>query len=274
MLKNPFGVYLYFLLRNDYSWSLLSDKEKAYIQKLNIQHNSFRDDYLTPEKNEKNWQSFKDIEEKENKDITRLFLHTALLDLNPEKVLEIGPGAGFLSHMVCKHRTVSLYDSIDINEFFSNYINNSINNSFVDGSLKHNHYVGNASTFNNNKKYDMIIILNAVHHIPDRFIFFDNLIRHLSDDGVIVAVDPSHYLKRILLLTHKIISNGMLKKSYYMHGNNLSTHHMCSEGEYSKIVKQHNMRISSIEFNHNKLINIGPFKKYFSSQIGVVLRKK
>ena len=273
MLRNPLGVILYLLLRNDHSWGLLSEKEKLHVKSLNKKHNSYREDYITPEKNLKNWDSFRYDESKDGKDISYTFLYSALMDFNPESVLEIGPGAGYMSKMVCNHKTVRRYDSIDINDTFSAYIESSINNDFDDGSLINNHYIGNASTFNYKKKYDMIVILSSVHHIPDRFTLFDNLINHLSDDGVIVAVDPSHYLKRIILLTYKIFTQGYLKRSFYNSIGGFSTHHMCSVGEYEKIIKKHNVKISRITFNKNKLLNIFPFKKYLSSQIGVILKK-
>jgi 2-polyprenyl-3-methyl-5-hydroxy-6-metoxy-1,4-benzoquinol methylase len=273
MLNNPLGVILYLILRNDHSWGILSDKDKCHVLSLNEQHNSFRDDYLSPEKNQKNWDSYSNDNNKDGKDISYSYLNNALLEYNPKSVLEVGPGAGYMSNMICNHGSVRRYDTIDINDTFSSYIKSSINNEFKDDSLLHDHYVGNASIVSYNKTYDMIVMLNSVHHIPDRFVLFDNLINHLSENGIILAVDPSHYLKRILILSNKLLTKGYLKSSYYKSGNNLSTHHMCTLGEYKKIIKNHNMQINNIEFNKNKLINIKPFNKYLSSQIGVILKK-
>ena len=282
MLGNAIGVALYLLLRNDCSWALLSEEEKLHIKNANEKHNTLRKDYTSPytyasvrTPTGENWENFSyDDVQANSKDIKYKFISKALENYKPKNVLEVGPGAGYMSHLICHQESVREYDMIDINSIFIDYISSCINNDFHGDSLTHKSYVGDASTFKFNKKYDMIVILSAVHHIPDRFTLFNNLKKHLSGGGVIIAVDPSHYLKRLVLLSYKMIKRGYLKSSYYRSETGLSTHHMCSLGEYKKISKYSNMKIQQVEFNRNKLINIFPFHEYLSSQIGIILKNK
>lgn len=49
VLGNPVGFFLYLALRNDLSWKLLSDAERARVLHANALHNTRRPDYADPE---------------------------------------------------------------------------------------------------------------------------------------------------------------------------------------------------------------------------------
>ena len=282
MLNNPLGVYLYLILRNDVSWGMLSKNEREIIKEANYQHNNFRDDYASPEKygagrlsSGENWDSYSFDQCIRSRDIKCKLLYDTLNEYNPSSVLEVGPGAGYYSNMICNYSSVNEYHATDINNAFIDYVGGCIGRDNLDNKVKYYSYVGDASTIKYDKKFDMIVIFGAVHHIPDRGVLFNNLQYHLSDKGVVVAVDPSHYLKRIILLSYKAVRRGYLTKKYYMNRSGLSTHHMCTVGEYKKIVKNNsNLYLKKCVFNKNKLINIPPLDKYLSSQIGIVIQNK
>lgn len=281
MLNNPLGVFIYLILRNDLSWKLLSDAEKTLIKKANFTQNNFRDDYASPEKYGlgrkelgENWDTFNENEVIEKEDLKFIILKNALKK-NPISVLEIGPGSGYYSRMIFDHPSVLNYDFIDINNKFLEFIAERIANSNKTINFSSDTFVGDASSFDfQDKKYDLIVFLSSIHHIPDRQDLIKGITNNLSKNGVLVAVDPTHYLKRIILLIYKMITRGYLKKKYYMNREGLSTHHMCTLGEYKKIIRNiSNIEIESVIFNRNKLINITPFKKYLSSYIAIMLKK-
>ena len=100
MLSNSVGVAAYLLLRNDWSWGLLSDSEKVTILEANRSHNTERDDYSDPaqyglERMEggDNWDSKVSRVTSERGRLLYRILNTEM----PSSVLEIGPSAGFLS---------------------------------------------------------------------------------------------------------------------------------------------------------------------------------
>ena len=194
---------------------------------------------------------------------------------NPISVLEIGPGSGYYSKMIFDHPSVLNYDFIDINDKFLEFIAERIANSNKKNNFSSNTFIGDVSSFDfQNKKYDLIVFLSSMHHIPDRQNLIQSITNNLSKNGVLIAVDPTHYLKRILALSYKMITRGYLKRKYYMNRVGLSTHHMCTLGEYKKIIRNiHGIEIESVIFNHNKLINIAPFNKYLSSYIALMLKK-
>src|SRR5690349_5929202 len=49
LLTNRLGVFLYIILRNDWSWSLLSERDRALVFRANQSHNTGREDYANPD---------------------------------------------------------------------------------------------------------------------------------------------------------------------------------------------------------------------------------
>jgi len=281
MLKNPFGYLLYLFLRNDYSWSLLSDKEKARVLNANKGHNTAREDYANPEEygakrfaGGENWDSFKF--DKNN------YRSNALLELlehnKPIRVLEIGPGAGFHTRLICMHPSVRHYAGIDIGQAFLDYLEPRLEKMKEEKDLTSTLICGEAAKITLPGKYDLIVLFSTVHHIPNRMDLFCNLNNLLSEDGIIFCCDPSHYLPRIINLIKKCIFRGYLKRDHYLNKYNMATHHMCSYGEYKKIIRKlPSLKIENVFYQlPEKTRNINWLffpKQWFSKEIAIILKK-
>jgi SAM-dependent methyltransferase len=281
MLSNPFGVLLYLLLRNDISWELLSAGEKEVILEANRNYNIGRDDYANPEKygaerykGGKNW-DFSQLQENDH-------LAQALLEIleenKPKKVLEIGPGAGFYTKIICQYHTVEYYTAIDIGQAFLEYLKPRLEKIKMQKRFSYELICSEVTEVGLSDRYDLILLFSTVHHVPNRVVLFSNLTNMLLENGCIFCFDPSHYIFRVYDLIKKCICNGYLKKEYYLDKRNLSTHHMCSYGEYKKIVRKvGGLKIKKVLY---KLPN--KVKKYnwlfvpnswFSTEIGIIFKK-
>ena len=95
MLKNYFGIILYYLLPSHLSYNLLSDEDKLIIDKANFSHNNYRDDYFDPQKyqNGKSW--YTNIIEKNDDYRGYKKIIESVLQSNPKNILEIGFGTGY-----------------------------------------------------------------------------------------------------------------------------------------------------------------------------------
>jgi SAM-dependent methyltransferase len=281
MLNNPFGVLLYLILRNDISWGLLSEEERRSILEANKKHNTGRDDYINPEKyganrctGGKNWNSFA-----KHGDDHRVLVLLRILDENkPRKVLEVGPGAGFYTRAICEYPTVENYAAIDVGQAFLDYLRPYLEAISRQRRFTYSLIQGEATQVCLPDKYDLIVLFSTVHHIPNRVDLFRGLASMLSEKGIVFCFDPSHYIYRILRLMKKCVTAGYLKKDFYLNKDNLSTHHMCSYGEYRKIVGS----IPSLKIERVLYKLPGKVKKYdwlfvpnrwFSTEIGIIIRK-
>lgn len=279
MLNSSFGFLLYLLLRNDVSWRLLSAKEKEAILEANKNYNTEREDYANPEKygaerylNGENWDSFQLRKE----DYRGQILLKILERENPQKVLEVGPGAGFHSKLICEYKTVTHYTAIDIGQAFLDYLCPCLEKIKEKKQFTYNLILGEITETALADKYNLIVLFSTVHHIPNRTDLFNNLNNLLLQNGIIFCFDPSHYIPRILGLIKKCLFQGYLRKKY--RSGNLSTHHMCSLGEYKKIVRQvPDLKIEEVFFKppdrikeYNRLFISS---RWFSNEIGIVFRK-
>lgn len=242
MLNNPVGIAAYFLLRNDWGWKLLSDDEKAIIHQANQDHNVGRDDYKSPEEygaerfeGGESWDNYTS----ENHGLRGETIAKVLEHNKPANVLEIGPGSGFYTRQIAASESVTNMTLLDIGAAFLNFLKPRLEIlSEQKPDFKYGLIVKDAKDLDSAEHtYDMVFMSSAVHHIPDRVALFDNLARLVRPGGVILCFDPSHYLERIVRLLKRFRSSGFLTKSYYMKRTNLSTHHMCTYGEYKKICK-------------------------------------
>lgn len=282
ILDNAFGVFCYLILRNDWSWSMLSSREKEVILVANRSFNVDRDDYANPElygtgrvDGGENWDSPAD----RSASIRGRALLGALSALKPESVLEVGPGPGFFSRTICDFPSVRAYTAVDIGQEFLRYLEPRLKK--IQGEkagfqyhLRH----GLLSSFAP-EKCDLVVLLSCVHHIPDREEFFRDLVRWVKPGGGIFCFDPSHYLSRWLRLL-RMMPIQYLRRDFYMNRANLSTHHFCTIGEYRKIVRQ----IPELEIARefyvpaNRLARLPWIAKLFprlvSIEMGVLLRRK
>ncbi|MBW1763939.1 MAG: class I SAM-dependent methyltransferase [Deltaproteobacteria bacterium] len=282
MLNNPIGIYLYLILRNDLSWNLLSDEEKQIIFKANKTHNIQREDYANPHlygkgriQEGENWDSFRltATDEKGN------FLFRTLESHSPCNVLEIGPGAGFYTRMICEVKTVRSYTAIEMGKNFLDFLQPRLDR--IKKSKKFNYFLicDEITDTSLTEQYDTIILLSSIHHIPNRIELFSRLSNALSPGGVIVCYDPSHYIPRVIKLSKNFILSGYWKKDYYLTRQNLATHHMCSVGEYLKIEKKFSeLKIEQLFFRYHKgllkLLKCFIPKHWCSFDIGIIFKKQ
>lgn len=281
MLNNPFGVLLYLLLRNDISWGLLSEGERQLILEANKKYNTERDDYANPEKygtnrceGGKNWNSYS----KHGDDHREMVLQRILDEGKPRKVLEIGPGAGFYTRAICEYPTVEDYTAIDVGQAFLDYLRPFLEAISKRRRFTYNLIQGEVTQVRLPDKCDLIVLFSTVHHIPNRVDLFRGLAGMLSENGIIFCFDPSHYLYRIWHLMKNCVTAGYLKKDFYLNRGNLSTHHMCSYGEYKKIARKvDELRIKKVLYklpNKVKKYNwLFVPNRWFSTEIGVIFEK-
>jgi SAM-dependent methyltransferase len=280
MLKNPFGYLAYLLLRNDLSWKLLSDKERQIVIEANKNDNVHRQDYSNPKlyganrhTGGENWDTF---EQKET-DVRKQALLNLLNEKKPAKVFELGPGAGFHTRLICEYNSVREYTAVDIGQAFLDYLSPKLEKIKERKNFKYNLISGEITEINLAGKFDLVVLLSTVHHIPNRTELFKKLRDMLTDEGVIFCFDPSHYLPRILGLIKKCIFNGYLRKEFF--SKNISTHHMCSFGEYKRIIRQiGGLKIEKTFYKLPERLKkfnwLFPSGAIFSNEIGVILRKK
>jgi len=283
MLNNPFGVALYLLLRNDLSWSLLSDEEKKIISKANEDHNIGRDDYADPEEYGKlryeggeNWDHWDRGKQGHRGDAIAEILNV----IQPARVLEIGPGAGLLSRLIAESPFVKEFDAVDIGQAFLDYLEPRLHK--LKETKDNFSYRLICADFNSvmlpSNSYDAVVLLSTVHHIPDRLALFETVAKMVRPGGVIICYDPTHYLIRVMRLMKKCLFSGYLKASYYKKRTNLSTHHMCSLGEYKKIcrkVPQLSIRetVFRVPEKLSRLSHLIP-AALLSKEMGIVIEKK
>ena len=279
MLKNPFGYLLYLFSRNDYSWRFLSDEDKARVLDANKEHNVNREDYANPEKyggkrnsEGENWDNFKLRQD----DHRGQPLKKLLEDKKPARVLEIGPGAGYYTRLICESESVTHYTAIDIGPAFLEYLRPRLESIKQNKTFSYDLILGDVVETDLKGTYDCIVLLSAIHHIPNRAELFEKLNSSLRSDGVVYSFDPSHYSPRIFNILRKCIFNGYLRKLFYL--ENVSTHHMCSLGEFKHIVSNlPELAIEKVFYGFpsrvGKYMRVCLFGKWFSNEIGVVFKK-
>jgi SAM-dependent methyltransferase len=101
-----------------------------------------------------------------------------------KNLLEVGCGAGFTANYL-KSKYID-YTGVDYSENLINY------------AKEHNSMAGvrfectNINDFSSNKKYDVILMIGVLHHIPEPENAIRSLSRLLSPKGVIVVNEPQH----------------------------------------------------------------------------------
>lgn len=279
MLKSRLGILQYLFWRGDKVWENLSEEERQIVKKANLWHNVERDDYKNPEKygeirikGGESWDS-----EEDRLAIARgKILNEVLEKVKPEGVLEIGPGTGFFTKLVCQKKFVRRYVGLDIGQSFLDYLSvrlHYLKNEKIDFSFELLN--GDFYQMDFKEKFDFILLLSTTHHIPNRVELFQKLDSFLKKGGTILSIDPSHYYLRKIHLLKKIPV--YLKKYYYSNIENLSTHHMLNLEEYKKLVKSSGLSIAREWYIlPNKVFNnvLAPkFLRCFSSEIAILFKK-
>lgn len=279
IIKNRFGIFKYLLFRNDKVWQKMSPENREVILSINKKFNCQRMDYLDANDygagrivGGENWDSRVD----------RLSLcrgkviHEILKQKEPKKVLEIGPGPGFYTKMICEHVSVREYVGVDVNRYFLDYLRLRLQSlSCVKNDFSFSLSNDDVANLGYQNHFDFIILISTVHHIFDRNDLFKNLSSFLKPGGTILCIDPSHYIIRVLQLLYKMCFCGYLLPKYYKDVSNLSTHSMCSYGEYMKLIK--NSRLNIVDewylLPKKKLVHGHSWLRFVSQEIWVLLTK-
>ena len=248
MLNSALGTLLYRILPNDYSWGLLSPQEQSIVNSANADQYLDRPEYRNPELKEA-YRSF-DQDDQRQSDLVGGWLHEWLDNEEPHTVLEIGPGWGFYTHSICFHPAVKRYIAIDNNPYFLDWLRpRLVKVSETKPGFTFDLVVGDAGTVHI-PTCDAIVMLSAIHHIPDRAVLFRQLASKLCVGGTIFAIDPSHYLPRIIVLLKKFIRDHR-RPGFWRNYRNLNTHHFCTIGEFLRILNEVNELSIDLVRYHN-----------------------
>jgi 2-polyprenyl-3-methyl-5-hydroxy-6-metoxy-1,4-benzoquinol methylase len=229
------------MLRNDWVWSRLSEAERAFVKAHNEYWNNnargYKDpaayqgqrgqSFFTPGNRSATWKG-REIEK-------------FLLKNRPRRVLEIGPGSGYYSRQIVDQSFVEGYAASDINSGFLDFIESGIREHPRGSSVKFER--ATISQLHRIRPVDAILVLSALHHVPDRPEFVNELAKSLNPGGVIFFYEPSHSLLRILELALSYARHGWYRTSVVRRRNNYMTHHFCTVGETMSIARITSLRL-------------------------------
>jgi SAM-dependent methyltransferase len=234
MVGSWWGLFPFLLLRNDIVWDLLKEEEKTIVLANNARHNVVRETYANPELylGGKSFDSPRD----EPLGIVEEELIKFLEQKKPASVLEIGPGSGYLTKRIVDS-SLDNYIAVDINEAFLDFLRPRLEEIKANRpGFKYSLIAGDINQLNLEERVDAVILLSAVHHIPDRFALFQKLKSYLTDNGSIFMGEPAHYFPRIAHLARKIFT-GYRNPVYWSDQKNFGTHHFCTFEEFDRIAK-------------------------------------
>jgi protein-L-isoaspartate O-methyltransferase len=158
----------------------------------------------------------------------------------PNGLLEIGPGSGYYSSFIMRSG-IKRYYGAEINPSFVKYLTPRMSTYGNENDIDVTLFCGEIKKIPK-IKVDSIIILSALHHIPDRLEMFMMLDERLSRNGSVMMIEPTHYLPRVAVLVSRILRH-YHKKSFWGDTNNLSTHHFLTRAEFKSIADKLNWRI-------------------------------
>jgi protein-L-isoaspartate O-methyltransferase len=240
LLNSTLGVIIYLLMQNRHVWKLMDTKQQSTIKAVNQKVNIYREDYLNSEayQNGMNWDraTIKNIDYRGWLKELGNYLHANA----PKALLEIGPGSGYYSSYIL-NAGIEKYYGAEINPSFVEYLTPRINAYGQDHNISVTLFCGEIKTLPN-INVDSIIILSALHHIPDRLEMFMMLDEKLSRNGSVMAIEPTHYLPRVIVLVWRIFRL-YHKKAFWADQTNLSTHHFLTKAEYESIASKLNWRV-------------------------------
>lgn len=283
MLKSYIGIFFYYFLPSHLSYRLLNSKDKSTIDKANYTHNNFREDYYDPEKYQggMSWHANNLVKNTDYRGYQN-YLEKAL-KTNPKNILEVGFGTGFYTKNLVYHPSTEYYCGIDINHNFITFMKKILEDEHKDLKIDYELIQGDISKIKSNgKKFDLIVFLSSFHHIFHRKLVIDKLYNLSNKNGLIIMIEPSHYIPRLVKILIKGFSKYFKKKSWSKI-NNLSTHHFISVNEIKSYTKD-KFNLQSINFLRQsnfankylifiKNINKKFFLKFFSSELVIILKK-
>ncbi len=244
LFTSRFRVCRFLLQRNDHVWNMLTDTEREKLLLNNIEYNNYREDYLDPTQYGKG-RCF-DSEEDRTKELKGRWLQEFLDNNQPQTVIELGPGGGFFTRQIAEHPSVRYFHAVEINREFIDYIADRL------GKMEKDSFEFSAHCTDFFKlditQADAIIMMNTLHHIPNREELFLKLHDALHPGGRVLCIDPSHYISRIRQLTGKIMLPGYVEKRV-AGARNVSTHHFCTLGESRKLARRTGFRIVDFRYD-------------------------
>jgi SAM-dependent methyltransferase len=228
LLDSRVGMALYRLLPNHWSWRLLTREERERVFAANLTHNTIRPDYADPLRYQEGLNFDADTDRRAT---PRGRLVGEFLDrLKPERVLEVGPGAGFYTRLIVEHPAVREYTAVDLNPAFLDYLRPRLAQTSVNSRLIHG-TIADVTT-----PADAVLLISTVHHIPDRLALFQHIRRCLTPAGAILAIDPPYYILQLRKVWRKCRTPGNL--ALRVRTQDVSTHNMCTLGEYQAIARE------------------------------------
>lgn len=235
VLDSRIGRIVYVLLRNDFVWQCLSPEERARVLAANAVVDTTREDW-NPDTygglrttGSETWDS-DDVREDTDKGSALL---AVLSERRPRSVLEVGPGSGFYTRTICECDSVTRYAAIDINDGFLEYLRPRLDRfaGLAGRPFSFELICGDFRQRSFADPYDLVVLLSTVHHIPDRVDLFARLCAATAEGGAIFCYEPSHYLPRLRKLVRTCLRPG------YPTAGDISTHHMCSYGEFRQVAR-------------------------------------
>lgn len=266
------GYVCYYFFRNDWVWARLSQQEKDFVKQQNNYWNNNNPGYKNPEQYQgQGGRSFRSLG---NRDASWEGLQLKLfLDRErPRRVLEIGPGSGYYTRQIIEHESLEEYISTDINVKFLEYVKSAISE---DSRYDHvrTKFVQIDELESLGLEVDAIILLSALHHIPDRAEFINRISKFLSKGGTIFFYEPTHSLARVMQLGWSFILHGWYLTSVVRKRNNYMTHHFCTVSETSNIAKQSGLDFVKWEVESKLPSQFRRIAAPFAKKMIAVLRK-
>ncbi len=240
ILNNPIGVFSYLLLPNHLIWNILKkDERTALLEICRSENNKMYADPKNYDREHKSPDS--PMNTKNGRIISRI-----MGICSPESVLEIGPGSGFYTELLLGFPSVKNYIGVDITETFVDYLKANLLPKYH-GGKKVNFVCGDLLKQDFSSKFDLIIFISSLHHIPNRTEVIQKCKDLLTERGRIIIIEPRHGIPRVLTLIRKIFRN-YCKRSYWQDASNLVTHHFMTFSEIKYIAKKSGLKIQEMLF--------------------------
>lgn len=267
-----FGYICYYFLRNDWIWPRLTEQEQKFVKQQNDYWNNNNPGYKNPEHYQgQGGQSFRSIGDRENSwegQQLKLFLERE----RPRRVLEIGPGSGYYTRQIIECSSVDEYVATDINVKFLEYVDRAIAEHERHDCVR-TKFVQMGELDSIGLEVDAIILLSALHHIPDREKFIKNISRLLSKGGGIFFYEPTHSLARIVQLGWSFIVHRWYSTQVVKQRNNYMTHHFCSVSETRNIAQRSGLEFTLWEVKSKLPPRFRRLAAPFARKMVAVLRK-
>lgn len=266
LLSSRLGMLGYLLMPNHWGWACLSADERASITRGNITHNTERADYVDPLRYQAGM----------SRDRHRAQLRGWLHQVRPTSVLEVGIGSGELTRDIVTYPTVRRYVAVDVNRAFLDYVQEhvravrpSLSTAFIEGTID------DAPV----DRVDAAVLIETVHHIPDRVALFRSLAARVRCGGSVLAIDPTHYVQRISKILRKARTPGHLADVVAsVRRGTFGTHNMCSLGEYRALATTTGFRLTAVYFSEHPRrlqrwracgVPLGPLWRWCANEIVV-----